>query len=49
VAGGLAKVAAEHQRREHQYPLPSFNALAQREEERRTFTSFLEEAERDRR
>jgi hypothetical protein len=30
VARGLAKVAAERQRREHQYPLPSFNASAQR-------------------
>jgi hypothetical protein len=49
VAGGLAKVAAERQRRKHQYPLPSFDASAQREVERRTFTSFLEEAERDRR
>jgi hypothetical protein len=49
VAGGLAKMAAERQRREHQYPLPSFDASAQREEERRTFTSFLKEAERDRR
>jgi hypothetical protein len=29
MAGGLAKVAAEHQRHEHQYPLPSFNASAQ--------------------
>jgi hypothetical protein len=28
VAIGLAKVAAERQRREHQYPLPSFNASA---------------------
>jgi hypothetical protein len=49
VTGGLATVAAEHQRHEHQYPLPSFDALAQREEERRTFTSFLEDAERCRR
>jgi hypothetical protein len=49
VAGGLAAVAAERQRREHQYPLPSFDASAQREEERHTFTSFLEDAERDRR
>jgi hypothetical protein len=49
VAGGLAKVAEERQRREHQYPLQSFDASMQREEERRTFTSFLEEAERDRR
>jgi hypothetical protein len=46
VAGGLATVAAERQRRKHQYPLPSFDASAQREEERRTFTSFLEDAER---
>jgi hypothetical protein len=30
VTVGLAKVAAEHQHREHQYPLPSFNASAQR-------------------
>jgi hypothetical protein len=30
VAGGLAKVAVERQRREHQYPLPPFNASAQR-------------------
>jgi hypothetical protein len=29
VAVGLAKVAAERQRHEHQYPLPSFNASAQ--------------------
>jgi hypothetical protein len=49
VAGGLAKVAAEHQRHEHQYPIPSFNASAQRAHERRIFTSFLEEAERERR
>jgi hypothetical protein len=48
VTGGLAIVAAVHQRREHQYHLPSFDASAQREEERRTFTSFLEDAERDR-
>jgi hypothetical protein len=45
VTGGLATVAAERQQREHQYPLPSFDALAQREEERHTFTSFLEDAE----
>jgi hypothetical protein len=49
VAVGLAKVAVERQRREHQYPLPSFNASAQRAQERRTFISSLEEAERDRR
>jgi hypothetical protein len=49
MARGLAKVAAKRQRYEHQYPLPSFDASAQREEERCTFTSFLEEAERDRR
>jgi hypothetical protein len=49
VARGLAKVAAERQHHEHQYPLPSFNASAQREQEHHTFTSFLEEAERDRR
>jgi hypothetical protein len=29
VAGGLAKVVAERQRHEHQYPLPSFNPSAQ--------------------
>jgi hypothetical protein len=29
VTGGLATVAAERQRCEHQYPLPSFDALAQ--------------------
>jgi hypothetical protein len=46
VAVGLAKVAAERQRREHQYPLSSFNASAQRAQERRTFISSLEEAER---
>jgi hypothetical protein len=46
VTGGLAMVTAE---REHQYPLPSFDASAQREEGRRIFTSFLEDAERDRR
>jgi hypothetical protein len=34
VAGGLAKVVVERQRREHQYPLPSFDASAQREQER---------------
>jgi hypothetical protein len=28
VTGGLATVAAEHQRREHEYPLPSFDASA---------------------
>jgi hypothetical protein len=44
--GGLATVAAERQGHEHQYPLPSFDASAQRQEERRTFTSFLEDAER---
>jgi hypothetical protein len=49
VARGLVTVAAECQRREHQYPLPSFDASTQREEERHTFTSFLEDAERDRR
>jgi hypothetical protein len=48
VAVGLAKVAAEHQHREHQYPLPSFNASAQRAQERHTFISSLEEAEHDR-
>jgi hypothetical protein len=49
VTGGLVTVAAERQRREHQYPLPSFGASAQREEEGHTFTSFLEDAERRRR
>jgi hypothetical protein len=49
VAVGLTKVVAECQCCEHQYPLPSFNTLAQRAQERRTFTSFLEEAEHDRR
>jgi hypothetical protein len=29
VTGGLVTVAAERQRREHQYPLPSFDASAQ--------------------
>jgi hypothetical protein len=48
VAVGLAKVAEERQHREHQYPLPSFNASAQRVQERHTFISSLEEAERDR-
>jgi hypothetical protein len=47
VAVGLAKVAVERQCREHQYPLISFNASAQRAQERRTFISSLEEAERD--
>jgi hypothetical protein len=49
VAGGLSKVAAERQCHECQYPLPSFNPSAQRAHERRVFTSFLEEAERERR
>jgi hypothetical protein len=49
VAGGLAKVVAECQRHEHQYPLPSFNASAQRAHERRVFTSFLEKAEHEHR
>jgi hypothetical protein len=49
MAGGLAKVAAERQRREHQYPLPSFNASVQRAQERHIFTSLLEEAEHERR
>jgi hypothetical protein len=49
VAGGLAMVAAERQHREHQYPHPSFNVSAQRAQERCIFTSFLEEAERERR
>jgi hypothetical protein len=44
VTRGLATVSAERQRRKHQYPLSSFDALAQ-EEERCTFTSFLEDAE----
>jgi hypothetical protein len=48
VAVGLAKVAVEHQRREHQYPLPSFNTSAQQAQECRTFISSLEEAEHDR-
>jgi hypothetical protein len=48
MAVGPAKVAAERQRHEHQYPLPSFNASAQRAQERRTFISSLEEAEHDR-
>jgi hypothetical protein len=48
MAVGLAKVAAECQHREHQYPLRSFNASAQRAQECRTFISSLEEAERDR-
>jgi hypothetical protein len=48
VAVGLVKVAAERQRCEHRYPLPSFNTSAQRAQERRTFISSLEEAERDR-
>jgi hypothetical protein len=48
VTVGLAKVAAERQRREPQYPLPSLNAMAQRAQERRTLISSLEEAERDR-
>jgi hypothetical protein len=47
VAIGLTNVAAERQCREHQYPLPSFNASAQRAYERRTFISFLKEAKRD--
>jgi hypothetical protein len=47
VTGGLTTVAAEHQRCEHQYSLPSFDTSVQREEERHTFTSFLEDAERD--
>jgi hypothetical protein len=45
----LATVAAERQHREHEYPLPSFDASAQRQEERLMFTSFLEDAERRRR
>jgi hypothetical protein len=49
VTGGLATMAAERQRHEHQYPLPSFDTSAQREEERRTFTSFLKDTERHRR
>jgi hypothetical protein len=49
VAGGLVKVAAERQRHEHQYPLPSFNPSAQRAHERCVFISFLEEAEREHR
>jgi hypothetical protein len=46
VTEGLATVAAERHRREHQYPLPSFDASVHREKERRTFTSFREDAER---
>jgi hypothetical protein len=49
VAEGIATVAAERQRLEHQYHLPFFDTSAQWEEEHHTFTSFLEEAERDRR
>jgi hypothetical protein len=49
MTGGLATVVAERQRCKHQYPVPVFDASAQREEERRTFTSFLEDAERHRR
>jgi hypothetical protein len=49
VAVGLTKVAAERQRREHQYPLPSFNASVQRAQEHCTFISSLEEAKCDRR
>jgi hypothetical protein len=49
MARGLAKVAAERQRHEHQYPLPSFNPSVQRAHEHRVFTSFLKEAERERR
>jgi hypothetical protein len=47
VAVGLATVAAERQCHEHQYPLSSFNASAQRVQECRTFISSLEEAKRD--
>jgi hypothetical protein len=46
--GGLATVAAKRQRRENQYPLASFDPWAERQEERLTFTSFLEDAERHR-
>jgi hypothetical protein len=49
MTGGLAMVAAERHHREHQYPLPSFDASAQQEEERRIFTSFLVDTERDHR
>jgi hypothetical protein len=49
VAGGLATVAVERQWCEHQFPLLSFDASAERQEERRHFTSFLEDAERHRR
>jgi hypothetical protein len=49
VVVGLAKVAVERQRREHQYPLPSFNASMHRAQVHRTFISSLEEAKRDRR
>jgi hypothetical protein len=49
IAGGLATMAAERQRREHQYPLSCFDASAQQWKQCRTFTSFLEDAERYRR
>jgi hypothetical protein len=48
MAVGLTKMAVERQCCEHQYPLPSFNASAQRAQELCTFISSLEEAERDR-
>jgi hypothetical protein len=48
VARGLATLAVERQRCEHQYPLPSFDASAQQHEECFTFTFFLEYAERRR-
>jgi hypothetical protein len=44
-AGGLTMVAAERQRCEHKYPLPSFDAFAQRQQECLMFTSFLEDTE----
>jgi hypothetical protein len=46
VAGGLAMVTAERQRHKNQYPLALFDPWAERREERRTFTTFLEDAER---
>jgi hypothetical protein len=44
--GGLAMVKTERQRRKNQYPLASFDPWAERQEERCTFTSFLDDAER---
>jgi hypothetical protein len=45
---GLATLAAERQRCENQYPLASFDPWAERQAERLTFTSFLEDADRHR-